>query len=138
MYNLRKIVIIVSIFSLIVSIEAIGQTTQKKQGKEENETENVPSPDFQVNDLQKEDYHDLTEQNPIDLKDPENVKTEIEYDLSTGNYIVRTKIGDIEISTPFSLTEEEYKDYTLQQEMQQFWKAKNSAKIGRASCRERV
>lgn len=129
MYNLRKIVIIVSIFSLIVSIEAIGQTTQKKQGKEENETENVPSPDFQVKDLQKEDYHDLTEQNPIDLKDPENVKTEIEYDLSTGNYIVRTKIGDIEISTPFSLTEEEYKDYTLQQEMQQFWKAKNSAKL---------
>ena len=129
MYNLRKIVIIVSIFSFIVSIEAIGQTTQKKQGKEESETENVPSPDFQVKDLQKEDYHDLTEQNPIDLKDPENVKTEIEYDLSTGNYIVRTKIGDIEISTPFSLTEEEYKDYTLQQEMQQFWKAKNSAKL---------
>ena len=45
MYNLRKIVIIVSIFSLIVSIEAIGPRTQKKQGKEENENEKGPSVD---------------------------------------------------------------------------------------------
>lgn len=126
MHNLRKIVIIVSCLSIISLNYVIGQTTQKN---DEDIFVNVPSPEFKISDLQNNNYQDLTEQNPIDLKDPENVKTEIDYDPISGNYIVRTKIGDIEISTPFSLTEEEYKDYSLQQEMQQFWKTKNSEKL---------
>ena len=128
MHKLLKIVIVISVFGMIISNYAIGQTTQKKQ-KEDESFENIPSPEFKVKDLQNNDYQDLTEKNPIDLKDPENIKTEIEYDPISSNYIVRTKIGDIEISSPFSLTEEEYKDYTLQQEMQNFWKTKNSEKL---------
>ena len=105
MHKLLKIVIVISVFGMIISNYDIGQTTQKKQ-KEDESFENIPSPEFKVKDLQKNDYQDLTEKNPIDLKDPENIKTEIEYDPISSNYIVRTKIGDIEISSPFSLTEE--------------------------------
>ena len=43
----------------------------------------------------------LQEDAPMDLKDPSNVETKIEYDTETGNYVVRTMMGDMEIATPF-------------------------------------
>ena len=51
----------------------------------------------------------LQEDAPMDLKDPSNVETKIEYDPETGNYIVRTKMGDEELVSAFTLTPDEYK-----------------------------
>ncbi len=132
MRNLQKIVLLIAAFSILISSYAIGQTAQNRSSRKkanDEQQEQVPAPEFKVKDLQKDDYQDLTEKNPIDLKDPENVKTEIEYDPVSGNYIVRTKIGDMEIASPFSLTADEYKEYTLQQNMQKYWQEKNSEKL---------
>ena len=50
-------------------------------------------------------YDDLSEsERSIDLKNPSNITTEAEYDYETGCYVIRTKLGDNEIATPFMLS----------------------------------
>ena len=72
-----------------------------------------------------ESYEDLVKKSPLDLKNPENVKTTIEYDIKTGTYIVRTQLGDMELGTPMTLTPEEYQDYSMQESLRAYFKAKN-------------
>lgn len=70
-------------------------------------------------------YEDLNRINSaLDLQDPDNVNTSIEYDPLTGNYVVRTRIGDVEIATPYLMTEAEYRAYSERQEMGRFWQGK--------------
>ena len=69
---------------------------------------------FPVAKTVPEEYQDLTKQSPADLKTPDNVKSVVEYDIRTGTYVVRTKLGDADLTTPISLTPEEYQDYSFQ------------------------
>lgn len=80
---------------------------------------------MQVKGVGVSTYEDLNRINSgLDLQDPENVNTTVEYDPVTGNYVVRTRMGDVEIATPYMMTEEEYRAYSQRQEMGQFWQAK--------------
>ncbi len=74
----------------------------------------------------KHDTHgDVTApRSSMDLQDPENIKTEIEYQPETGYYILRTKVGDMEIATPYMMTEAEYRNYSQQVAMQRYWQEK--------------
>ena len=83
-------------------------------------------PRFPVSKTTTEEYLDLLKKSPADLKDPENIKTTIEYDIKTGTYIVRTKLGDMELGTPMTLTPEEYQDYSMQQSLQSYFREKNT------------
>ena len=67
----------------------------------------------------------LQEDAPMDLKDPSNVETKIEYDPETGNYIVRTMMGDEELVSAFTLTPDEYKQMSLRKQMGEYWAEKN-------------
>lgn len=62
----------------------------------------------------------------LDLKDPDNIKTDVEYQPSTGYYIIHTKIGDVDIATPYLMTEKEYGQYSAQQAMSRYWQEKIS------------
>ena len=73
-----------------------------------------------------ETFDDLHSLPPADLKTPENVRTEVEYDIKTNCYVIRTKVGDMEVSTPFMLTADEYSDYSFQKSMQEYYRAKNA------------
>ena len=64
--------------------------------------EDTIPPRYPVAKTTPEEYQDIVKQSPADLRDPENVKTTIEYDLKTNTYIVRTKLGDMEIGTPIT------------------------------------
>ena len=66
--------------------------------------DSVPPTRYPVSKTTTEEYEDLLKHSPADLKDPENVTTTIEYDINTGTYIVKTKLGDMELGTPMSLT----------------------------------
>ena len=72
------------------------------------------------------DYQELEKTYPYDLNDPNNAKTTIEYDEVTGNYIMRTMIGDMEVTTPFVMSGEEYKAYSLRRDMADYWNNRNS------------
>ena len=70
-------------------------------------------------------YEDLNKQYPLALRDPDNEKTTVEYDDKSGNYVIRTKVGELEIATPYTLSPEDYNEYSLQKSMQEYWRDRN-------------
>ena len=85
----------------------------------------VPPVRYPVAKTAPEEYEDVLMQSPADLRNPENVKTTIEYDLRSGSYMIRTRIGDTEIGTPLKLTPEEYRNYNMQQSLRSYFRKKN-------------
>ena len=81
---------------------------------------------FPVSPLEKQTYEDVEKKYPLDLETPSNVKTVVEYDANTGNYILRTKVGDMEVATPFVMSGEEYQAYTLRNDMSSYFRTKNA------------
>ncbi len=82
-------------------------------------------PSYTVKPAQQQTYDDLTQQYPMDLQ-PSNVQTSVEYDPNTGNYIFHTKVGDMDIATPFVMSDSEYKEYTQRSAMSNYFRAKNA------------
>lgn len=75
-------------------------------------------------------YEDLMrDEMAYDLSSPSNIKTTADYDPATGCYIVRTRVGDIDIATPFMLTAEQYNNWQFRRSMQQYYKERNMALI---------
>lgn len=68
---------------------------------------------------------DVKSKRPADLRDPENVTTTIDYDIKTGTYIIRTKVGDMELGTPMSLTPEQFQNYSMQESLRSYFRKKN-------------
>ena len=82
---------------------------------------------MQVKPLGTKTYDDLNRvHSSLDLQDPENVNTTIEYDPVNNCYVVRTRMGDVEIATPYMMTPEEYQAYSERQQMGQYWQEKIS------------
>ena len=80
-----------------------------------------------VKQLGAQNYGELTQPNSsLDLRDPSNVVTSIEYQPETGTYVIRTKIGDTDVTTPYMLTQDEYNQYAERQIMHQYWQQKIS------------
>ena len=46
-----------------------------------------------------------------DLKNPENLKTDVYYDEETGTYRMGTKLGENFLETPFYMTPQEYQEW---------------------------
>lgn len=82
-------------------------------------------PLYPVKKTQITTYKDLIHNPPADLKTPSNINTSVEYDPITKSYIFRTKVGDNDISTPYSLTSEEYMAYSFKQRMAQYFKERD-------------
>lgn len=83
------------------------------------------------------DYESLAKQEfAADLATPSNVRTEAQYDAATGCYIIRTMIGDYEISTPFILTAEQYNNMELRKSMYKYFNRRNSELAGGAKDKE--
>ncbi len=72
------------------------------------------------------DYEQLAEdQFAADLTTPSNIKTIADFDPETGCYIIRTKVGDYDLITPFMLTPEQYNNLELRKSMQEYYRQKN-------------
>jgi cell surface protein SprA len=80
---------------------------------------------YPVKQLIPQTIAEVKEQSPVNLKDPANLRTAVEYDPETGLYQIKTKLGDTEIGTPINLTAEEYLRYQQEQSSAAFWKEKN-------------
>lgn len=81
---------------------------------------------YPIRKTQITNYDDLTKQPPIDLKDPSNITTEVEYDIDNNVYLFKTKIDNDEWITPFTLNPEQYSDYWLKKSMSDYFKVKNA------------
>ena len=86
-------------------------------------------PKFPIKKFTQDSYDELNKKYPLDAPKPTNVKSVVEFDTKTGNYILRTKVGENEIATPFLMTPQEYKTFSAKQEMQTYWKEKNKKSV---------
>ena len=64
-------------------------------------------PRFSVKRTAPRDEDDLKKRS-LDLKDPDNLKTDTVYDPATGNYTIGTKVGDSYLNAPLLMSPEEY------------------------------
>ncbi len=64
-----------------------------------------------------------------DLTDPSNISTVAEYDPQLGYYVVRTRLGDHDIVTPFYLTPEQYNDWQNRQSMRAYFRMRNTGEL---------
>jgi cell surface protein SprA len=63
----------------------------------------------------------------LTLNEPSNVKTEMQYNPTTGNYEVTQKMGDMTYKPSSYYTLEEYKRYDMQKSMRDYYKGKVEA-----------
>ncbi|MDR1707002.1 MAG: cell surface protein SprA [Prevotella sp.] len=124
--HFKYLIITALLISSVSSFSLIAWKTQSDIALKEQFQPNDTVPRYPVKKTQIETYKDLKANPPIDLKDPSNLVRKIEYDPASGLYIFRTKIGDTEVVTPFSLSTDEYKDYTLKQSMSDYFRNKNA------------
>ena len=61
-----------------------------------------------------------------DLRDPDNIKTEAEYNEKDNTYKLGSKIGDNYLNTPFLMSAEEYNKWSLRKSMRAFYRKKNA------------
>ncbi|MCD4698184.1 MAG: cell surface protein SprA, partial [Bacteroidales bacterium] len=65
--------------------------------------------------------------NPLFLKIPSNIESDVEYDPETGMYILKHKMGDMNYRAPTYMTLEEYREYELQNSVDAYWKERSQA-----------
>ena len=106
------------------SIEATGLTGLPAYGLP-TPVDSIGKTRFQVKKTVPQGAKDLNFNSPFDLRDPENLKTEVEYDLNTGDYLFRSKLGDMDLSVPLRMTPEEYQEYSFKQSLYQYFNARN-------------
>ncbi len=75
-------------------------------------------------------YEDLMrDEMAFDLESPSNITTSADFDPATGCYIVHTRLGDIDIATPFMLTVEQYNNWQFRRSMQRYYRERNTALV---------
>ncbi len=134
----RKIVIILAVCSIML----LSATTFFAYGQYYKSTLTPPAPvvpaptensgdsikmQYPVQQTIPHSYEALmSNESAADLKTPSNIKTEAEYDPLTGCYVVRTKLGDVDIATPFMLSASQYNNWQLRQSMQEYYRQRNA------------
>ena len=76
------------------------QTVAPKDESAQKQQKELPYP---IKQAAPQTYEDLLspQETPIDLRQPKNIESHAEYDPITRTYVIRTKVGDREIVTPF-------------------------------------
>ena len=65
----------------------------------------------------------------LDLRFPENIKQQVEYDDSLGFYRIGSKIGDSYLNTPVLMTPEEYRLWSERRERHEFFRKKDAENV---------
>lgn len=114
---MAKKTLIISIYSFILLLSAHAQNTDNA-----DENTNLVSP---ISNYNQDTYDDLNVKYPMDAPNPQNVRSVVDYDPVSGMYILRTYVGENEISTPYTMSEQEYYDYSQKQAINRYWREKN-------------
>ena len=82
---------------------------------------------LQVQTVGAENWEELNRtKSSLDLENPDNVTTTVEYDAVMGCYVMRTRIGDVDIATPYMMTMDEYQAYSEKEQIGKYWQNKIS------------
>jgi len=119
-----------SAYALVAGGESVVAESQPLQEKNAPVDSNQQAkPKFPIKKFTQNTYDDLNKEYPMDAPKPDNVKSIVEYDTKSGNYVLKTFVGETEIATPFLMTEQEYRNYSAKRDMQSYWKEKNSKSV---------
>lgn len=87
---------------------------------------------FPVQQTIPQSYEDLMEQEfAADLSTPSNITTTAEYDPDLGCYVVRTRLGEQDIVTPFFLSQDQYNAWQNRMAMRNYFRERNSEAINK-------
>lgn len=84
----------------------------------------IPRTRFGTTKTVPETHDDLTS-NPADLRNPENITTETEYDEIDGTYRLGNKMGESFLGVPVLMTPEEYAQWSMTKSLQEYYRSKN-------------
>ncbi|MEA3317082.1 MAG: cell surface protein SprA, partial [Bacteroidota bacterium] len=79
---------------------------------------------FKISDDDKYPYGDKNNKGLINLKDPSNVQSTFIYDPVTKKYIYSKKIGELNYRPSSNMSLEEYRKYSFDQSVRNYWKDK--------------
>lgn len=82
---------------------------------------------FRFKDEPQFAYPDKKDSAKIFLRRPSNIRTEIDFDPVTGEYIFTDKIGNLNFRLPRTMTIKEFQKYDFEQSVQDYWR--NQTKI---------
>jgi cell surface protein SprA len=120
-------IIISSVYAFVTASERTDQVLQAPEKKAAPvDTTKKVTVSFPIKKFTQNTIEELSTVYPLDAPKPSNVKSVVEYDAKSGNYVFRTFVGDNEIATPFLMTDQEYRNYSAKLDMQKYWKEKNS------------
>jgi cell surface protein SprA len=132
MLYLKKILPLLVSLTLVFSsafaiIDFTGSSYTEPQDKPEttNKTPKDTTKKFPVRNYNISTYEDLNKVYPMESKQPDNIKSVVEYDPKTNSYVFRTFAGNMEIATPYMMSAQEYQNYSAQKELQNYWIEKN-------------
>ena len=66
---------------------------------------------------------------PLLGEDPSNMKTEVEYDPETNQYLFKKKVGDDVYDAPYPASFDEYTDYDFNKAMKNYWKQRSKTEV---------
>ncbi len=82
-------------------------------------------------------YNDIVrDEFAADLTTPSNIHTIYEYDPELGCYVIRTRLGEQEITTPFYLTPEQFNEWQNRQSMRDYFRERNAESAKGAADKE--
>jgi cell surface protein SprA len=120
--------IVVSLFANATSIKELPKFIEAKVHKHVAVVD-TPGQDSSKLKFPIEDNKNFKDKkkNPLDLKDPENIKKEVVYDTATGTYIEKQTVGGEDYRQPESKTMREYLDERRKQENQSYFRQRSKA-----------
>jgi cell surface protein SprA len=67
-------------------------------------------------------YDPKTPSSNLNLKDPSNITTEVEYNQKTNEYTIHKKAGSVDFTPPYTMSFEEYKNYDINKSLKEYWR----------------
>lgn len=135
--------IIIALAAIVALTTAVGVYSRPAgsdislTAEDDYETDDKPSASrYGVKNTSEITSESMDEKYPIDVPDPSGVSSGIEFDPTTGLYFFRTKVGDEDLVTPFSMTEDEYMDYSTKQSMRDYWRDRISEETNREKSKK--
>ena len=108
------------------------KTAAKAQPVMQVEDETIPDsllhPRWKIQKTAPIEVADL-DSSALDLRLPENIKQEVEYDDSLNVYKIGSKIGDSYLNTPVLMTPEEYRKWSEKKEREAFFRKKDAENV---------
>ncbi len=130
MRHLQKVAPLFIVLLCLTALAIPPQDNRPRNNRQANDTASVGnvSSRWRVQRTAPVEVADL-DSSAVDLKMPENIKQEVEYDDSLNVYRIGSKLGDSYLNTPVLMTPEEYNQWSERREREAFFRKKDAENV---------